>query len=126
MTVRTSTWPIEALPFEEMLTPVVESFLDIEEREAFDCSRSGIDQLYERVDELLGPMPRKDALLALIRNQLGEFDCLAICNSGCRGPLLAPGATCGRPLSEDIVSLPIRLEPIYLGRFRSILQGLNY
>ena len=90
MAVRTSVWPIEALPFEEILTPVVESFLDIEERGAFDRSRSAIKQLYDRVDES-GPIPRKNALLALIRNQLGEFDCLAICNSGFSDPLTVTG-----------------------------------
>jgi hypothetical protein len=126
MTVRTSAWPIEALPFEEILTPVVESFLDIEERGAFDRSRSAIKQLYDRVDES-GPIPRKNALLALIRNQLGEFDCLAICNSGFSDPLLLPETTCGKPLGEDIVLLSTtRRAASYLGRFRSILQGVNY
>jgi hypothetical protein len=86
--MRTAAWPIEALPFEEILTPVVESFLDSEEDRAFDWSRSAIRQLYERVDEL-GASPHKEALLALIRDQLGEFDCLAICSSG----QLIPGST---------------------------------
>jgi hypothetical protein len=83
MPVRTFAWPIEALAFEEILTPVVESFLDVEEGRAFDWSCSAIRQLYDRVDEL-GAVPGKDALLILIRDQLGEFDCLAICNSGFR------------------------------------------
>ena len=83
MSTRTATWPIEALPFEEILNPVVESFRDSEEGRAFDWSRSAIRQLYDRVDELGAPA-RKKALLALIRNQLGEFDCLAICTSGLR------------------------------------------
>lgn len=126
MGIRTSTWPIEALPFEEILTPVVESFLDIEEHGAFDRSRSAIKQLYDRADELLGPLPRKNALLALIRNQLGEFDCLAICNSGFSDPLPSSGTTCGKPLGEDIVSLPTRRAATYLGRVRSILRGVNY
>jgi hypothetical protein len=90
MPTRTAAWPIEALPFEEVLTPVVESFLDCEERRAFDWSRSAIRQLYDRVDEL-GASPDKEALLALIRDQFGEFDCLAICSSGIRDPQLMPG-----------------------------------
>jgi hypothetical protein len=109
MPVRTSTWPIEALPFEEILTPVVESFLDTEERGAFDFSRSAIKQLYDRVDAL-GALPEKTLLLALIRDQLGEFDCLAICNSGFSDPLLLPETTCGKPLGEDIVSLSRHVE----------------
>ena len=111
MAVRTSEWPIEALPFDEILTPVVESFLGIEEPGAFDWSRSAIKQLYDRVDEL-GALPRKNALLALIRNQLGEFDCLAICNSGVRDPLLLPGDD-GKPLGVDIVSLSTRRAAFY-------------
>ena len=83
MPVRTSAWPIEALPFEEILTPVVESFLDAEERGAFDFSRSAIQQLYDRVDAL-GALPRENFLIALIRDRLGEFNCLAICNSDFR------------------------------------------
>jgi len=109
MPVRTSAWPIEALPFEAILTPVVESFLDIEKRGAFDFSRSAIQQLYDRVDQS-SPVPGKHALLALIRNQLGEFDCLAICNSGFSDPLLLPEATGGKPLAEDIVSLSTKAE----------------
>ena len=101
MPVRTSAWPIEALPFEEILTPVVESFLDIEERGAFDRSRSAIKQLYDRVDES-GPIPRKNALLALIRDRLGEFDCMAICNSGFREPRSVTGDDIGKPLGEEL------------------------
>ena len=84
---KTASWPIEALPFEEILTPVIESFLDPQEGRAFDWSRSAIRQLSDRVDEL-APAPDKNALLALIRDQLGEFDCLAICSSG----LLVPAS----------------------------------
>ena len=90
MPVRTSAWPIEALPFEEILTPVVESFLDAEERGAFDFSRSAIQQLYDRVDAL-GALPRENSLIALIRDRLGEFNCLAICNSGFRDPRSVTG-----------------------------------
>jgi len=94
MPTRTAPWPIEALPFEEILTPVVESFLDSEEDRAFDWSRSAIRQLYDRVDEL-GASPEKEAekeaLLTLIRDQLGEFDCLAICSSGVRDHQLMSG-----------------------------------
>ena len=64
MAVRTSAWPLEALPFEEILTPVVESFLDIEERGAFDRSRSAIKQLYDRVDES-GPISEKKCIASL-------------------------------------------------------------
>src|SRR4030095_2220869 len=125
MGIRTCVWPIEALPFEEILTPVVESFLDIEEHGAFDFSRSAIKQLYDRVDKS-SPVPRKHALLTLIRNQLGEFDCLAICNSGFSDPLLLPEATGGKPLGEDVVSLSTTGRAAsYLGRFRSILQRAN-
>jgi hypothetical protein len=92
MPTRTASWPIEALPFEETLNPVVESFLDSEEGRAFDWSRSAIRQLYDRVDELGDPL-HKNALLALIRDQLGEFDCLAICTSGVRDPHPMPGDT---------------------------------
>ena len=80
MGIRTCVWPIEALPFEEILTPVVESFLDAEEPGAFVFSRSAIQQLYDRVDAL-GALPRENLL---IRDRLGEFNCLAICNSGFR------------------------------------------
>jgi hypothetical protein len=79
MPVLTATWPIEALPFEEALTPVVESFLA--QCEAFDMSRSAVSQLYERVNEL-EDSASKDALLDLVSNVFGEFDCLAICTSG--------------------------------------------
>jgi hypothetical protein len=89
MLTRTASWPIEALPFEDILNPIVESFLDPEKGRAFDWSRSAIRQLYDRVDELAAP-PHKNVLLALIRDQLGEFDCLAICNSGIRDPQLLP------------------------------------
>ena len=81
---------MEALRFKEILTPVVESFLDAEERGAFDFSRSAIQQLYDRVDAL-GALPRGNLLIALIRDQLGEFDCLAICNSGFREPRSVAG-----------------------------------
>jgi hypothetical protein len=81
MKIRTSAWPIEALPFEEILTPVVESFLDFEAGRAFEWERSAIKQLYDRVNELVAG-PGKATLLALIHDQLGEFDCLAICTSG--------------------------------------------
>jgi hypothetical protein len=104
MPVRTSAWPIEALPFEEILTPVVESFLDAEERGAFDFSRSAIQQLYDRVDAL-GALPRENFLIALIRDRLGEFDCLAICILASGNLAVLPGTTCGKPLGEDIVSL---------------------
>src|SRR4030095_4737287 len=90
MLTRTAGWPIEALPFEEILNPVVESFLDSEEGRAFDWSRSAIRQLYDRVDELGDQLQKKDALLALIRDHFGEFDCLAICPSGIREPQLKP------------------------------------
>ena len=90
MPTRTAAWPIEALPFEEILNPVVESFLDSEAGRAFDWSRSAIRQLYDRVDELGDPLQKKDALLALIRDHFGEFDCLAICTSGIRDPQLKP------------------------------------
>jgi len=89
MQIRTASWPIEALPFEDILNPVVESFLDSEESRTFDWSRSAIRQLYDRVDELVSSR-RKNLLLALIRDYLGEFDCLAICNSGTRDPQPAP------------------------------------
>jgi len=81
MSNRTGSWPIEALPYEELLMPVVESFLDPHEGRAFDWSRSARRQLYDRVDEL-ATGPDKNGLLALIRDHLGEFDCLAICSSG--------------------------------------------
>ena len=89
MPVRTSAWPIEALPFEGILTLVVESFLDIAGGRAFDWRRKAIEQLYERVDEL-GALPGKNALLALIREQFGEFACLTICNSGFRDVVPVP------------------------------------
>ena len=92
MSNRTGSWPIEALPFEELLAPIIESFLDPEEGRAFDWSRSAIRQLYDRVDEL-APAPDKEALLALIRDQLGEFDCLAICSSGHRDTLMSGDST---------------------------------
>lgn len=82
--LKTNSWPIEVLPFEELLAPIIESFLDPEEGRAFDWSRSAIRQLYDRVDEL-APKEEKEALLTLIRDQLGEFDCLAICCSGTCG-----------------------------------------
>jgi hypothetical protein len=44
MLARTAAWTIEALRFEEILTPVVESFLNSEEDRAFDWSRSAIRQ----------------------------------------------------------------------------------
>jgi len=90
MPTRTAAWPIEALPFEEILNPVVESFLDSEAGRAFDWSRSAIRQLYDRVDELGDQLQKKDPLLALIRDRFGEFDCLAICTSGIRDPQLKP------------------------------------
>ena len=50
MAVLTTNWPIEALRFEEALTPVAESFLT--QGKAFNMSRSAVRQLYERVEEL--------------------------------------------------------------------------
>jgi len=79
MPVRKETWPIEALPHEEALIPVVESFL-AEGRE-FDFSQSGIGQLHDRIDEL-AEAATKANLLDLVSNILGELDCLAICTSG--------------------------------------------
>ena len=102
---RTGSWPIEALPFEELLAPIIESFLDPEEGRAFDWSRSAIRQLYDRVDELV-PAPDKDALLALIRDQLGEFDCLAICSSGLRDPL-TPGNSMQPSMELPTIHPPI-------------------
>lgn len=102
---RTASWPIEALPFEEILVPVIESFLDPEEGRAFDWSRSAIRQLYDRVDEL-APAPDKNEVLALIRDQLGEFDCLAICSSSLRYPLI-PGNS-----MQQSIDLPTLHPPI--------------
>ena len=79
MPVRKETWPIEALPHEEALIPVVESFLA--EGFEFDYSQSGIRQLYDRIDEL-AEAATKANLLDLVSNILGELDCLAICTSG--------------------------------------------
>ena len=79
MPVRKETWPIEALPYEEALIPVVESFLA--EGFEFDYSQSGIRQLYDRIDEL-AEAATKANLLDLVSNILGELDCLAICTSG--------------------------------------------
>ena len=88
MPVRTSAWPLEALRFEEILTPVVESFLDAQEPGGFDFSRSAIQQLYDRVDAL-GAL--ENSLIDLIRDRLGEFNCLAICNSGFKEPRRVTG-----------------------------------
>ena len=79
MPVRKETWPIDALPHEEVLTPVVESFLA--EGFEFDFNKSGIRQLYDRIDEL-AEAATKANLLDLVSNILGELDCLAICTSG--------------------------------------------
>jgi hypothetical protein len=79
MPVRKETWPIEALPYEEALIPVAESFLTVGCE--FDFSQSGIKQLYDRVDEL-AEAATKANLLDLVSNILGELDCLAICTSG--------------------------------------------
>ena len=79
MPVRNETWPIEALPHEEALTPVVESFL-VEGLE-FDFSQSGVKQLYDRIDQLAEEATKAN-LLHLVSNLLGELDCLAICTSG--------------------------------------------
>ena len=79
MPVRKETWPIEALPHEEALIPIVESFLA--EGFEFDFSQSGIRQLYDRIDEL-AEAATKANLLDLVSNILGELDCLAICTSG--------------------------------------------
>ena len=85
MAVLTTNWPIEALRFEEALTPVAESFLT--QGKAFNMSRSAVRQLYERVEEL-EDSASKVALLDLVSNVLGEFDCLSICTSG----ILEPGS----------------------------------
>ena len=79
MPVRKETWPIEALPHEKALTPVVESFLA--EGFEFDFSQSGMRQLYDRIDEL-AEATTKANLFDLVSNILGELDCLAICTSG--------------------------------------------
>src|SRR5262245_45829997 len=79
MPVRKETWPIEALPHEEALVPVVESFLA--EGFEFDFRQSGIRQLYDRIAEL-AEAATKAHLLDLVSNILGELDCLAICTSG--------------------------------------------
>ena len=102
MSNRTGSWPIEALPFGEILNPVVESFLDSEEDRAFDWSRSAIRQLRDRVDELGAPPP-KNALLALIRDRLG----LAICNSGISDSQLMPGNTPSPLVEPPASSAPV-------------------
>jgi hypothetical protein len=79
MPVKKETWPIEALPHEEALIPIVESFLA--EGGEFDFSQSGMRQLYDRIDEL-AEAATKANLLDLVSNILGELDCLAICTSG--------------------------------------------
>jgi hypothetical protein len=106
MSNRTRSWPIESLPFEELLAPIIESFRDPEEGRGFDWSRSAIRQLYDRVEELV-PAPDKDALLALIRDQLGEFDCLAICSSGLRDRLIPGNST------QPSMDLPTIHPPIF-------------
>jgi len=79
MPIKTAAWPIEALAFEEILTIVVESFL--EEGRAFDWNRSATKQLYDRISEFDDSLPGRKDLLNLVRNLFGEFDCLAICSS---------------------------------------------
>jgi hypothetical protein len=85
-----ATRTIRTLAFEEVLNPVAKSFLDADEGRAIDWSRSAIRQLYDRVDEW-GASPHKNAARALISDQRGEFDCLAICNSGISDFQLMPG-----------------------------------
>ena len=102
MSNRIGSWPIEALPFGEILNPVVESFLDSEEGRAFDWSRSAIRQLCDRADELGAPPP-KNALLALIRDQFG----LAICNSGISDSQLMSGNTISPLIEPPAISAPV-------------------
>ena len=78
MAIRKQVWPIEALAHEEALKPVVESFLT--EGYEFDFSRSGVQQLYDRIDELAEEATKAN-LLWLVSNILGELDCLSICTS---------------------------------------------
>ena len=101
MSNRIGSWPIEALPFGEILNPVVESFLDSEEGRAFDWSRSAIRQLCDRADELGAPPPKN--ALALIRDQLG----LAICNSGISDSQLMPGNTISPLIEPPAISAPV-------------------
>ena len=57
------------------------------------------------------PAPDKDALLALIRDQLGEFDCLAICSSGLRDPLI-PGNSMQPSMELPTIHPPISAYPL--------------
>ena len=103
MSTRTGSWPIEALPFGEILNPVGESFLDSEEGRAFDWSRSAIRQLYDRADELGAPPP-KNVLLGLIRDRLG----LEICsNSGISDSQLMLGNTTSPLIEPPAISAPV-------------------
>ena len=78
MSVRKETWPIEALPHEEALTPIVYRF---GQTSRVRLRQSGIRQLQDRNDEL-AEAATKANLLDLVSNILGELDCLAICTSG--------------------------------------------
>ena len=100
MSNRTGSWPIEALPFGEILNPVVESFLDSEEDRAFDRSRSAIRQLCDRE---LGAPPPKNARLAVIRDRLG----LAICDSGISDSQPMLGNTASPLIEPPASSAPV-------------------
>ena len=102
MPVRTSAWPIEALPFEEILTPVVESFLGAEERGAFDFSRrSAIQQLYDRVDAL-GALPRGELLDSLDPRSTRRVRLLGDLQFWLQGTSQLTGDDIGKPLGEEL------------------------
>jgi hypothetical protein len=75
-----SKWPVEARQFEEIISAAVRSFGPSNGHRRFEYSRSACEQLAERIEEL-GMMENQSAALDLVRNQLGERDCLAICFS---------------------------------------------
>ena len=100
MSNRTGSWPIEALPFGEILNPIVESFLGSEQDRAFDWSRSAIRQLCDRE---LGALPPKNAGLDSIRGRLG----LAICNSGISDSQPMLGNTTSPLIEPPTISAPV-------------------
>jgi hypothetical protein len=99
---RTGYSPSRHFSFGEILTSVVESFLDSEKIERSIAAVVRYGNCVTRADELGAPPP-KNALPALIRDRLG----LEICNSGISDSQLMLGNTPSPLVEPPASSAPV-------------------
>jgi hypothetical protein len=78
--INLSRWPRKALPYREIIAAAVESFVAFPLHREFNQHRSACEQLCERIEEF-GIIPNQREAMQLIREELTEAECLAICLS---------------------------------------------